>query len=32
LRAAGAGLVVTSLDDVDAASISQGVLQVRRGQ
>jgi len=32
LRAAGAGLVVTNLDDVDAASISQGVLQVRRGQ
>jgi beta-phosphoglucomutase len=31
LRAAGAGLVVTSLDDVDAAAVPQGALQVRRG-
>ena len=31
LRAAGAGLVVTSLDDVDAAAVPQGMLRVRRG-
>jgi beta-phosphoglucomutase-like phosphatase (HAD superfamily) len=31
LRAAGAGLVVTSLDDVDAAAVPQGTLRVRRG-
>jgi HAD superfamily hydrolase (TIGR01509 family) len=31
LRAAGAGLVVTSLDDVDAAAVPQGMLRIRRG-
>jgi beta-phosphoglucomutase-like phosphatase (HAD superfamily) len=30
LRAAGAGLVVTSLDNVDAAAVPQGMLRVRR--
>jgi beta-phosphoglucomutase len=31
LRAVGADLVVTSLDEVDAAAVPQGVLRVRRG-